>query len=542
MQDAQLLPNPEFIVHDLPALPSALFRLHRFSASTWNTSSLFGTLRNSGPRQTAKRRYLETLLACDTVIALQETRGSAADFISLPGSHVYYGTFFNEGLGDSRAGGTVVAIRRDLVEKATEVRQRTHQRGRIITVSLRFGTWIHFTAVHINPALPLTTRKLALTQLCADLSRLPGARFLLGDWSFIHLGDSRATDGGQETGGPDELGTYFEDTFVDYAELYQREYTFARTPRTLAASASFSRIDRLYTNLPQVVLEKYSVTVGVVGQLMGPSVPSDHRAVRVIFQGGSVCPRRPRISCTVARSPEFQAVLRELLEDYEGERKFTNWTALQVVTTAAHKAARAARPLIVLQAAAEPRLLAQVLLSALRLCRDGLHSRAVQLLSDIPHFRACLDQHRLHIPIIQSKIRLFMEEACIRDLAEIDRSGMPDFHKTAKKAKVRRTAAAHRLQRRRLVLDGLYSEDGRLAETIEEAGTLLTAHWAPIFAGGPRDAEAQQRFIDTVVRMDPVVPFVWPRGRAAEVARRLPDTTPGPDGLSYAFWGALPTP
>lgn len=135
-----------------------------------------------------------------------------------------------------------------------------------------------------------------------------------------------------------------------------------------------------------------------------------------------------------------------------------------------------------------------------------------------------------------------MEEACLRDLAEIDKSAMPEMHKMSKKNKVHRTAAAHRLQRRRLVLDGLYDGDGSLVETVQEAGRLLAEHWAPVFAGGCKDERAQQRFIDKVVRIDPQPHFEWPKGRASEVARRLPDTTPGLDGLSFAFWGCLPAP
>lgn len=138
-----------------------------------------------------------------------------------------------------------------------------------------------------------------------------------------------------------------------------------------------------------------------------------------------------------------------------------------------------------------------------------------------------------------------MEETCPRELASLERSEVPDLHKTAKRNKIRRTAAAHRLQRRRVIrviLGGLYDDDGRLIETAEEAGELLHAHWPPVFAGGQRSDEAQRIFLDNFVRLPPGDDYTWPVGRIAEIARRLPDSTPGPDGLSYAFCGHLPGP
>lgn len=85
---------PEFTRH---ALPDPLFKINRFSLSSWNSASLFGTLRNTGPRQSTKRRYVDELLQADSVVALQETQGCAADLSYLPDSHRYYGAFLEEG-------------------------------------------------------------------------------------------------------------------------------------------------------------------------------------------------------------------------------------------------------------------------------------------------------------------------------------------------------------------------------------------------------------------------------------------------------------
>lgn len=159
---------PEFSRH---ALPDPLFRIKSFPSPSWNSASLFGMLRNTGPRQTAKRRYLDRLLQKDANIALQETRGIAADLAFLPDSHRYYRTFSNEHREESRAGGSIPAVRRTMVEAASEVRVVVHQRGRILTVSMLFDFWEHITADHINPARTLGVQKQALTMLHTRLAR-----------------------------------------------------------------------------------------------------------------------------------------------------------------------------------------------------------------------------------------------------------------------------------------------------------------------------------------------------------------------------------
>lgn len=370
------------------------------------------------------------------------------------------------------------------------MRHWVHQRGRMLTVSLRLGQWAHFSAIHLNPALTLTAKKLALTSLRTASDVLPGARIVLGDWNFMHLGDARATYGGREVATNDDLSRHFESEFTAYAELYQREYTFARSSRSLATSATFSRIDRVYCSLPQVDLERYCIHTGVVGQLLGQGTLSDHRAVRVVFQSTCQPPPRPRLARGVAEAVEYQRILGQVLADHSEGRPLSAWATWEVLTSTGHRAAKAARPLLATKADADPRLLAQVLLSALRLRRDGHEKKAVAMLPDIPQFVACWADDKLCTSVTHRKVQHWMEETGLRELAALERSDIPDLHKTSKRDRIRRMAAAHRLQRRRVILDGIYDADGTLVETAEKAGELLQAHWAPVFAGGQRSAHA----------------------------------------------------
>lgn len=121
----------------------------------------------------------------------------------------------------------------------------------MLTVSLLLEQWIRLSAVHLNPALTLTAKKLVLTVVRTSLDSISGARIVLGDWNFMHLGGARATDAGRKVATNDDLSRHFEGERTGYVELYQRDYTFARTPRSLATSATFSRIDRIYCNLSQ---------------------------------------------------------------------------------------------------------------------------------------------------------------------------------------------------------------------------------------------------------------------------------------------------
>lgn len=81
-------------------------------------------------------------------------------------------------------------------------------------------------------------------------------------------------------------------------------------------------------------------------------------------------------------------------------RGLTPWATLQMLVATGHRAARAARPLLVARGVVEPRFLAQGLLSALRLFRDGREDRAVDLIADIPQFRSCYTGQTLYTQIV----------------------------------------------------------------------------------------------------------------------------------------------
>lgn len=97
----------------------------------------------------------ETLCGNHDVILLQETRGKAADILTLPGRFVWTGSFFRASDFDasSRAGGVVVGIRRT-VAGAEGARLVEISRGRCVSVELRVaGDSLDVFNVHLDPAM-----------------------------------------------------------------------------------------------------------------------------------------------------------------------------------------------------------------------------------------------------------------------------------------------------------------------------------------------------------------------------------------------------
>lgn len=101
----------------------------------------------------------------------------AGRFVAAPPSHVYEGTFLpvDHAAATSRAGGLVFGVN----SRATARRFEAHQRGRAATLSLHLGSWVHFTGLHMDPTLPMSSKRRLLTDMAAHLQRQEGIKFLL---------------------------------------------------------------------------------------------------------------------------------------------------------------------------------------------------------------------------------------------------------------------------------------------------------------------------------------------------------------------------
>lgn len=78
-----------------------------------------------------------------------------------------------------------------------------------------------------------------------------------------YLGALGVTIWGQVLGRRLQLRCRRRDSFEGWAELHQPDMTFRRLAREVGGHVSVSRIDRIYSNITALTLERYSVQVGV---------------------------------------------------------------------------------------------------------------------------------------------------------------------------------------------------------------------------------------------------------------------------------------
>lgn len=348
--------------------------------------SLFGGLRSVGQRQTQKRRYLTDLLERNEVVGVVEARGTEADLGQLPASHQYYGTFFPESSpGTSGSGGTRIAISQQLVSRATDVTVKVHARGRALTVTLHFEIPLSFTTVHLDPALPMAAQVQVMRTAAAHLRRTAGVQIIGGDWNFTIPGEERLSGGGEVRITRTHLAAAFEDAFGEFAQLQQPDYTYRRLGREDAETSVFSRIDRLYSNVHPTVMEAMWMTAGVVGSLAARSLPSDHRAVRVVFRRCAQSSRaivRPKAAKHPGLLAEFKSGIGAEIE------QSTAAARLQRIICAAHVAQKRTDGARRTHDHPTDEDKADVCLKAVRRIRDGNDDAAVALLRGVPELAA----------------------------------------------------------------------------------------------------------------------------------------------------------
>ena len=111
------------------------------SIATWNVPGFFGSIQSSLERVGWKQGHAAQLLTAHQVVALQEVHGNKAGLSVLAGrnhAHHFLGTFC-ELVGpydNSRAGGVVLAVDKDLCRRVGEARAEVLEEGRMIAVCL----------------------------------------------------------------------------------------------------------------------------------------------------------------------------------------------------------------------------------------------------------------------------------------------------------------------------------------------------------------------------------------------------------------------
>ena len=166
------------------------------SIATWNVPGLFGSIQSSLGRTRWKQGNAAQLLTAHQVVALQEVHGNKADLSVLAGRnhvHHFFGTFC-ELVGpydNSRAGGVVPVVDKDLCRRVGEARVEVLEEGGMIAVCLgdRESSLL-LIAVHIDPMKTPLQKRVVVDAIRACCDRHPGAWvFVFGDFNFSYRGD-----------------------------------------------------------------------------------------------------------------------------------------------------------------------------------------------------------------------------------------------------------------------------------------------------------------------------------------------------------------
>lgn len=206
-------------------------------------------MRTAGMRQTAKRAFLDALLVVVDVLALPEVRGCAVDLSALPDSHDYFGTFAGASWsGTYASGGLELAVCKQVLTRAAEVRCQVGAQSRMLVLSLLAGRRIHFAAVHVGPGQPMSGRKRDLGRLADVPDHAEAVAYMLRDWNFVHALGARMMGVGADLDSADHLEDFFEGLFSDFAEWVQHDSTFRRLAHHVGGTTLYSNIDIIYCN------------------------------------------------------------------------------------------------------------------------------------------------------------------------------------------------------------------------------------------------------------------------------------------------------
>lgn len=491
---------------------------------------MFGTIRTTGTLQTKKRRFLETLLIDHTVVALQETRGCEADLLLLPHAHRYYGSFSETtGPASSSSGGVAIAVCTDFVGRAEPVRTTIHSRGHALTLSLYILGWIHITSIHVDPTFSFAAKRRLLANIAEWHSGHDGVKIMLGDWNFLANDECRMS-------GDNNMGAFFDDRFPNFIELMQRDFTFCRLSREEGGSSVFSRIDRVYIEVHPTAMEDVTTTVTIRGAIDRRSAPSDHRAVCA-----SLSIRAPGRRCVpphAVLNERFDTILPNELAKYGAPS--TPELAYEGIVQAAHAANAQIRLAPSVGAHPTAHQMVDVALRIFRLHRSERRRATVQVAEAFPATQEAVDNGTIDMQVIGRVLQESLDQCIALDVAEVERSSMPEFMKAAKKQKIRWRAEPYRPKRKRMILDGVYTRDGAPIDGDEAISQAIISEWAPVFEERQTDEAAMCFFESYIVPGCGATGWVWPRGELRTMAGRCTHSAPGPGGVPYAFWAQAP--
>jgi hypothetical protein len=509
---------------------------------------LFGSVSSSAARAAAKKNLTLKLLCSASVLFLQETRGTAGDLASLPGSHLHFGSFLNpdEVLGSSRAGGVVTSVRMNIIDRITDISEKVIAAGRCHGLFLKGADFeLLCINVHVCPQWTFIMKKGLLCAIAKLILKYPAAILMLGgDWNFIHSDDRRLdTDSAAEVAGNDPIATAFEGTFCDLVELAQPNYTRANSLLApTAALKTLSRIDRLYTNVPPAELHDLSVQVDTVGSVLDRGRPSDHlpvtaRLSRLMSRDGPA-----RLPHHIVSHPFFVKYLLSLDIQYLSIMNTND--ALTTAKELFREAARLTRDELALRGHSPAKVQLAAVLAVARAARSDDTRLLRKLTVTEPALLPFVDLINGIISNpsgVANLLHSLMTKTINEDLAALEESSLPQDRKKPKRDLLRHRQALWRPTRRRTYSVALRNSDGDPVHEPVDIGDVLVAHWGPIFAAKAVDIDSAGPFLDQIQTVPSDFSWTITHDMFDEAISRTGSSAPGPDGIPYGAWRAAPS-
>jgi endonuclease/exonuclease/phosphatase family metal-dependent hydrolase len=487
-------------------------------------------------------RFLK-LMSHDIVFS-QEAHGCAADLTTLDAeapSHTHYGSFHAK----TSTGGVTISIKTEYLEQFNEITVHDLSAGRCFGLALRGPTSsLLVICLHLNPAASTHTKSTLLKSIADLATSVPGRALLAGDFNFLHSDEYRLhvdDAGAHVTTEQGKLSELFEELFWDWSELHQPLPT--RRQVTGQRISSYSRLDRIYTNLqPQEVADRQPYTA-VIGTASHPSNISDHIPVGCRLGSGLRGPARVRaVPRWVTGHPSFAKNVSEILVIQQLECR--GLAAVDRLQDVLHEAARdvlAAGPSFGSDCTYEKVHWTVAALRAARSHNKRLLELAVSsYLTIAPWFSLSecrlTNEHDFHLHLGQLSSSSIDEQ---RTEMENDPT-IAEFKKIGLRERLRRRSEGWAPIRKKASTFTVLHPDLVPAISASAGGQLLVDHWAKVFSVQPCCPIAQATLLEHCVRGPFVAKWVLEKDDFLHILHRTHDSSPGPDGLPYSAWNNAP--
>jgi endonuclease/exonuclease/phosphatase family metal-dependent hydrolase len=498
------------------------------------------------PRRTAvakMNRFLR-LLSYDIVCA-QEAHGSAADLTTLDAegsSHTHWGSFHAK----SSTGGVTISIRTDFLDQFNDIAIHNLSAGRCLGLGLVGpSSSLLIFCLHLNPATPMAAKMTLLNSIAAIAANFAGRTLLAGDFNFLHSDECRLhvdDSGAHETTEQGKLAEFFEELFCGWTELHQPLPT--RRQVTALRISSYSRLDRIYTNLaPQDVIDRQPYSA-VLGTAHHPSNVSDHIPVGCRFGSGLRGPARVRaVPRWVTRHPSYAKFVSELLIIHQLDCR-----GLAAVTSLQKVLHEAARDVLTMGSGFGSECTYEKLhwsVAALRAARCSnrrlleLACKSYSILLPWFSLRECrlINEHDFHTHLGQ------LSSANLDDQrAELENDPtIAEFKKIGLRERLCRRASAWAPARKKASTFTVLDSSLHPAISAKAGGELLVAHWKSVFSERPCCPVAQATLLGHCVQGPFSATWLLEKDDFLQILQRARDSAPGPDGLPYSAWANAPT-